>query len=179
LPATGCPELDNLLHARNPRGQEEAWTVFCETYESTILHALRRLEDGARETKDRYASVLEQLASENFRRLREYPSQSRSGFATWLCVVVRRIVMEAEDRRNGQGTTLVDLLAEHLGVPDREVLDAAFRDLPSRDRLLLKLRFEFGLSARRISTVMSFPTPAHVRGRCDALCEALSPESHG
>jgi DNA-directed RNA polymerase specialized sigma24 family protein len=81
---------------------------------------------------------------------------------------------EHENRPNGQWQSLVDRLAKHISAPDRQVLEAGLRDLPSRDRLLLKLRFEFGLSARRISTLMSFPTQAHVERRCDALCETLA-----
>lgn len=170
---TGPPELEDLLRARSDAGRAVAWKSFLKRHEPTILHTLRRIGSGPRDFQHRYASVLEQLTSDNFRRLREYSSSDRSSFTTWLCVVVHRSGMEHENRRNGRGRALVDLLAEHLSAPDRQALDAALHDLPSRDRLLLKLRFELGLSARRISTLMGFPTRAHVKRRCDALCEVL------
>ena len=170
----GPTELEDLLHARDDAGRAAAWKSFLDGYEPTILHTLRQIGEDPRDLKDRHASVLEQLTSDNFRRLRQYSSDARSSFTTWLCVCVRRMGTVHENRRNGQGQSLVDGLAKFISAPDRQALEAALRDLPSRDRLLLKLRFEFCLSARRISTLMSFPTQAHVKRRCDALCEALA-----
>lgn len=170
----GPPELADLLNARDEAGRAAAWKSFLERHEPTVLHSLRRSGGDPRGLEDRYASVLEQLASDNFQRLREYSSDARSSFATWLCVLVRRMGTEHENGRNGRGQSLVDRLAEFVSAPDRQALEAALRDLPSRDRLLLKLRFELGLSARRISTLMRFPTQAHVKRRCNTLCEALA-----
>jgi len=170
----GPPALEDLLHARDDAGRAAAWKSFLESYEPTILHTLRQIGGDPHDVKDRYASVIEQLTTDSFRRLRQYSSDVRSSFSTWLCVLVHRLATEHGNRRNGQGQSLVDRLAKFISAWDRQALEAALRDLPSRDRLLLKLCFEFGLPARRISTLMSFSTQAHVKRRCDALCEALA-----
>ena len=86
---------------------------------------------------------------------------------------------------------LVDLVSERLDLenladtgdeaPDaavqnrelRSALETALAVLAPRDRLLLKLRFELDLSARRIADLMAFPTPFHVYRRCNRLCERL------
>jgi RNA polymerase sigma factor (sigma-70 family) len=52
-------------------------------------------------------------------------------------------------------------------------LSAALDELSPRDRLLLKLRFELDLSARKIADIMEFPTPFHVYRRCNHVCETL------
>jgi RNA polymerase sigma factor (sigma-70 family) len=54
-----------------------------------------------------------------------------------------------------------------------ESLAAALSALAPSDRLLLKYRFEDGLSARAISKVMDFPTPFHVYRRLNALFLSL------
>jgi RNA polymerase sigma factor (sigma-70 family) len=54
-----------------------------------------------------------------------------------------------------------------------ESLSAALAALAPTDRLLLKFRFEDGLSANEISKVMDFPTPFHVYRRLKALFLAL------
>ena len=61
-----------------------------------------------------------------------------------------------------------------LASPHRmESLTAALSTLASTDRLLLKYRFEDGLSASEISKVMDFPTPFHVYRRLNALFLSL------
>jgi len=87
---------------------------------------------------------------------------------------------------------LVDFLAEELdasgrkdpraaGNPETDLrtseLSRALTDaigaLDPRDQLLLKLRFEDGLSAREIGQLMGFPTPFHVYRRLNTLLERL------
>jgi RNA polymerase sigma factor (sigma-70 family) len=54
-----------------------------------------------------------------------------------------------------------------------DALSRAVAGLAPADQLLLRLRFEEGLSARQISVLLSFPTPFHVYRRVDALCGLL------
>ncbi|HUE95412.1 MAG TPA: sigma-70 family RNA polymerase sigma factor [Longimicrobiaceae bacterium] len=86
---------------------------------------------------------------------------------------------------------LVDLLAERVDVEtlasaDGKAPDSAIRSadlqralttaldrLESRDRLLLRLRFELDLPARRVAQLLDLPTPFHVYRRCNRLCDAL------
>lgn len=56
--------------------------------------------------------------------------------------------------------------AETLEVEERRAaLERALGELPPRDRLLLKLRFEDDLSVREIADVMGFPSVFHVYRR--------------
>lgn len=99
----------------------------------------------------------------------------------------------SEDGRDARATRrrIVDLVAEELDVsdispgnavaPDAELqireraaaLEAALRELPSGDRLLLALRFENDLSAREIAQVMGMATPFHVYRRLNAVLATL------
>lgn len=85
---------------------------------------------------------------------------------------------------------LADLLADELddsGVPDRadnpetqlrqselsRAVTGALDELEPRDRLILRLRFEYGLSAREIAQVMGYATPFHVYRRLNWLLQVL------
>lgn len=89
---------------------------------------------------------------------------------------------------------LVDFVSDHVdvesmatddrGAPDsrirhedlHRVLTAALDHLDARDRLMLRLRFELGLPARKVAELMGFPTPFHVYRRCNRVCGALREE---
>jgi len=61
-----------------------------------------------------------------------------------------------------------------LGASDRSrSLEAAVAALAPDDRLLLKLRFEDGLSAREIAPIVHLPTLFHVYRRLNAVLAAL------
>jgi RNA polymerase sigma factor (sigma-70 family) len=76
-----------------------------------------------------------------------------------------------------------DLPDERNGSPDHHIradeLYGALKDvlatLPPQDRLLLRLRFEDGVSVPRIATAMGFPTPFHVYRRLEQLFRELRP----
>ncbi|HYO45677.1 MAG TPA: sigma-70 family RNA polymerase sigma factor [Gemmatimonadota bacterium] len=89
---------------------------------------------------------------------------------------------------------LVDLLADRVdvetlatedgGAPDsgirdedlHQALTTAMDHLDTRDRLLLRLRFELDLPARKVADLMGFATPFHVYRRCNRVCERLRDE---
>ncbi len=58
-----------------------------------------------------------------------------------------------------------------------ELLVAALSELDTRDQLLLRLRFEYDLTAKQIASLMGYPTPFHVyrrlRSRLGSLGQAL------
>jgi len=67
-----------------------------------------------------------------------------------------------------------DLIASSLASnPERELrrmglvaaLDAAIEELPPRDRILIKLRFDDGLSVGKVADVLDFPSVFHVYRR--------------
>lgn len=63
----------------------------------------------------------------------------------------------------------------------RQALRAALSELDTRDRLLLRFRFDEGCSASEIARLMSFPTVFHVYRRITAILAVLrqSLESRG
>jgi RNA polymerase sigma factor (sigma-70 family) len=74
-----------------------------------------------------------------------------------------------------------DILDENEVWPDREVeaaevkveLNAALAAIHPTDRLLIKLRFEDGLSAAEIAQIMRYPSQFHVYRRLNAILATL------
>lgn len=146
---------------------------------------------------DAYTYLLEQLARDDYRRLRAYTPENRSTFAAWLVVVARRLCVDRIRERYGRGETraarrrLVDLLGDELNPtttadhhtprPDVELrarelsdaLAAAVAGLGAGDQLLLKLRYEEQLPAREIAQLLHLPTPFHVYRRLNAVLAGL------
>ncbi len=83
------------------------------------------------------------------------------------------LVAEDLDSSPASPASSSDPHAELLGREQSAALDATLRALPPRDRLLLALRFEEGLSAREIGHLMGFATPFHVYRRLNALLASL------
>lgn len=80
----------------------------------------------------------------------------------------------------GEDVELADLAAPLVAVDEqlsarevRQALAAAVDAMLPADRLLLKLRFEDGLSAQQIAKVLRFPSPFHVYRRLDTLTKSL------
>ncbi|MEJ2204221.1 MAG: sigma-70 family RNA polymerase sigma factor [Gemmatimonadota bacterium] len=152
---------------------------------------------------DAYTYILDRLREDDFHRLRAFRGDGEDGLSRWLVVVSRRLCTDLWRNRYGRPRPstpeddldarrrLVDALWEprqpdelpagrHLD-PERELrhaelraaLESALADLEARDRLLLSYRFEDGLSARRISGLMEFPTPFHVYRRVNTLLKRL------
>ena len=196
-------ELAALLAARTSAERDRAWDAFLAAYGRLILHTARvigRDHDGA---MDAYAHVLGALRGEDCGRLRAYTPDGRTRFTTWLVVVARRLCFDhlrqrygrerdapADEERRLTRRRLMDLVAagvdpdslddprrgadETLVIKDRgDALDASLADLGAEDRLLVKLRFEDGRTARQIAAILGFPTPFHVYRRLNAVLDAL------
>jgi RNA polymerase sigma factor (sigma-70 family) len=58
--------------------------------------------NGYDDIMDRFAYVLDQLRSDDFRRLRKYASDGRTMFSTWLVVVARRLCVDYHRSRYGR-----------------------------------------------------------------------------
>jgi RNA polymerase sigma factor (sigma-70 family) len=78
------------------------WKRFVDEFGFLLLHVSRSLSTNRDETMDGFARILEELAKENFRRLRGYAAQPSSGFETWLVVVARRICVDVHRTRYGR-----------------------------------------------------------------------------
>lgn len=100
-----APELARLLEASDDLSRERAWAVFLETFSPLILHAARSASTGYDDGMDAYASALDGLRADNYRKLRGYSIDPRSRFSTWLVVVVRRICLDRQRERYGRAST--------------------------------------------------------------------------
>ena len=179
-----------LMHTARSRARDydAAMDAYAYLLEQLRKEDFRRLRAYAADGRSRFTTWLVVVA----RRLCLDLYRQRYGRARGFAAD------EAEARRTRR--RLVDLLGEEIEVtrfsgagggwgpaaPDPEAqlvaqdlsraLDQALACLESRDRLLLKLRYEDELSAREIAGVMGFPTPFHVYRRLHALLRSLRGE---
>jgi RNA polymerase sigma factor (sigma-70 family) len=201
----GLPPVLSELLAPDPGEdvRDRAWHAFLEQHDRLLRHICRSLGGDSDAEMDRYARVLEELRTDDFRRLRRFAADGRGRFTTWLTVVTRRICLDHERSRYGRASPtsdadtrsarrrLADLVAanldpDRLGAPApdhpvarleweevRAALHRATAGLDPEDRLLLALRFADDLSAREIAEVVGFPTPFHVYRRLNAILARL------
>ena len=94
--------LRRLLDATDPSLREAAWTDFVGAYSKLILHVARSSCASQDAAMDHYAFILDQLASDDFRRLRRYVADGRSEFSTWLVVVAQRLCRDHDRQRYGR-----------------------------------------------------------------------------
>jgi len=141
---------------------------------------------------DAYTFILEKLREDAYRRLRGFSGGDRDALSRWLVVVARRLCTDfwrhqygrarpstSETDREARRRLLEEiwdpkdpseLPSKSRSGPDwelrlkerREALGTAVQELPAKDQLLLALRFDEGLSARRIADLLEFSTPFHV-----------------
>jgi len=105
----GLPvHLSRLLGAPVGRARDAAWTAFLEQYSRLLLKTVRRASAGHDEAMDRYAFILEQLRSDDFRRLRAFTADGRGRFTTWLVVVARRLCVDHRRRVHGRPQSPVE-----------------------------------------------------------------------
>ena len=95
-------ELSRLLKVTGEPAPPEMWDAFVQKHSRLLLHVSRSLGDGHDGAMDRYACILEQLRSDDFRRLRTYAAQPQTKFTTWLVVVARRICADYHRGRYGR-----------------------------------------------------------------------------
>lgn len=173
-------------------GPEEVWDAFLASFGDLLVRTAAYAHRGSDASMDAYTFILEKLRQDDFRRLRAFSGGDREAFTRWLVVVARRLCSDLRRERYGRArpTTpemdrearrrLVDeiwdprepseLPAGQASNPEWELrhrerrmaLESALEEIEPRDRLLLAFRFDDGLSARRISDLMDFPTPFHV-----------------
>jgi len=94
--------LSRLLDEAAGMAREAAWAEFLKQYSRLLLKAARRASIGHDETMDRYTFILEQLRSDDFRRLRAFEADGRGQFTTWLVVVARRLCVDHQRRVHGR-----------------------------------------------------------------------------
>ena len=95
-------ELAHLLGASDDVSRERAWSTFLSVFSPLILHAARSASSGYDEGMDAYASALDGLRADDYRKLRGYSIDPRARFSTWLVVVVRRICIDRQRDKFGR-----------------------------------------------------------------------------
>ncbi len=99
----GVPlDLAGLLRASDGRARDEAWTEFLAAHTRLLLHTARSVTDSYDAAMDAYTHLVEQLRSEDYKRLRAYKPDGRSKFTTWLVVVARRLCLDWHRQRYGR-----------------------------------------------------------------------------
>jgi RNA polymerase sigma factor (sigma-70 family) len=197
------PRLAELLSATDEAAATSAWNVFLSSYGDLILRTARAVNHDHDAAMDAYAHVLERFRADDFARLRKFSGGDSDNLSRWLVVVSRRMCLDLHRQRYGRTREhtpererltrkrLVDELWEKrkpADLPDpradnpemelrRAQLGAALRetleDLVPEEQLLLALRFDNQLSARRIAEILDFPSPFHVYRRLNGLLARL------
>ena len=118
------------------------WSAFLKEYSRALLHVARVQSSGYDDMMDRYEYILDQLRANNYQRLQQYDSDSKTQLVTWLYVVAKRLCVDYHRRRYGRDRTesesaatsaerqarrcLVDLLVDELipqAMPDDSAVD--------------------------------------------------------
>ena len=182
---------------------DAAWRAFIAEHTRLLLHVARSVSATHDDTMDAYAHVLEHLRANDCGRLREFASDPRCKLTTWLVVVARRLCLDLYRQRYGRRRDaendeqravrrrLQDLIAEEidwhemiavsgggaeLAVRQTELSEALTQELarlPSRDQLLLQLRFADDLTAQEVARLLDFASPFHVYRRVNTLLAQL------
>jgi RNA polymerase sigma factor (sigma-70 family) len=97
LPAT----LSALL-AAPVAARDHAWADFLEAHSRLLMFVARSFGGGHDAAMDRYATLLDELQRDDFRRLRAFAADGRSEFSTWLVVVAQRICLDERRHRYGR-----------------------------------------------------------------------------
>jgi RNA polymerase sigma factor (sigma-70 family) len=185
--------------SKNAVEREQAWDSFVASNSQLLLRVARAVTHDHDAMMDAYAFVLDQLRESNFKRLCSYNVTDGCTFETWLAVVTRRLCHDhyrhkygrfrgddaKSDDAHRERRRLADLvsveidseLATNNAAPDAafeqaeilRALESILIDFTARDRLLLRYRFDDGLSAIQIMRVMKFRTVFHVYRRVNSL----------
>lgn len=182
-----------------PAERERAWDGFLASQTALLVRVARAVTHDHDAAMDAYAFVLERLRDHGFKRLAAYEVTDGCTFETWLAVIARRLCLDHHRHKYGRSRddsaeaqeaqrarrSLVNLVsvAVETDLPTaepepgksleskeiHEALAAALAGLAPRDRLLLRYRFDDGLSALAITRVMKFRSVFHVYRRVNAL----------
>lgn len=162
-------------------GRGDHWQRFVERFSGLVLFTIRATlrrygaADQSPETlRDLYQQVFLSLLEDDRRRLRAYSGRGGCSLATWLRVVVSRLIVDHLRRQEpatvplatdpagadppgaapapaDPGPSPLEELQEQEAV---EFLRQEIEALPPRERLALKLRYQDGLSGQEAAELM-------------------------
>lgn len=95
-------EIRSICSASDESVRRQAWEKFVQEYSRLILHAASAQGGGHDAVMDRYAYILDQLHSDDFKKLRAYSARPTAKFTTWLVVVAQRMCTDFHRSRYGR-----------------------------------------------------------------------------
>ena len=147
--------MDIDLHACID-GNKQAWDAFVEVYSGIIFRAVERTAlrcgAGRDQLDDHVQDVFVRLLKDDCRLLRTYDPQ-RAAMSTWLTLVSRSVVIDRLRRRRHPTVPLTDV-DQAAPEPGAAAPAVPLDSLSGRQRLVIRLLFERGLSVAEAASVM-------------------------
>ena len=202
-PSSSLPALQALFAPANDVEREKAWAHFLARSSDVLLHVARRMGGDDDAVMNRYAFILDALSRDDYRRLRAYAGTSSfetwlAVVARRLCLDEYRhrygraqSESDAPTARRATRRNLSDLVSSELGLdellanadatPDvaleqrewRSALEAALARLGTQDRVILRLRFEDGVSVPEIARLLRIGSPFALYRRLNRILAEL------
>jgi RNA polymerase sigma-70 factor, ECF subfamily len=162
--------LDRELLRRCLHHEPGAWNDFVDRYLGLVYHViqhtahLRSFDLRPEDTEDLAAQVLLEIVDNDYSVLRHF--RGECSLATYLTVVARRTCVEQLARRAaareaeikaGKHVERVDHTRPQAGLESLEEVAKLLRQLPSKERSVVKLYYLEGRSYEEISTLLSMP----------------------
>ena len=170
-----------LLHTARSLGRDydsamDAYAYVLEQLRKDECHRLRAyVADGRSKFTTWLVVVARRLCVDHDRqrygRLRDEEIASRDAHTARRRLA--DLIADEFDPTSVAGPETANPEAQLLTRERGRAIAAALAGLDARDRLLLKLRFEDDLSARKIGELMGFPTPFHVYRRLSTVLAGL------
>ena len=96
------PFLASILSAITCADRKSAWSEFLERYSGLIYHVVLTFDRDPDRSGNSYLFVCEQLAANDFRRLRKFKPAGAASFSTWLCAVARNLCLDWHRKEHGR-----------------------------------------------------------------------------
>ena len=132
------PFLASILSAVSSLDRQSAWSSFLDRYSGLIYHVVLSFDRDPDRSGNCYVFVCEQLAANDFRRLRRFKLAGAASFSTWLCAVARNLCLDWHRKEHG-----------------RYRVFGSVAQRGAADQILFQLVFRQGLSAEEAREELS------------------------
>lgn len=96
------PYLASLVSAATSGDRQSAWSEFLDRYSGLIYHVVLTFDRDPDRSGNCYLFVCQQLAANDFRRLRKFKLAGAASFSTWLCAVARNLCLDWHRKEHGR-----------------------------------------------------------------------------
>jgi len=180
---------DKQLIDRCLRGEGQAWETFIRKFSPLVYYAIQKVLRGAGEAElaDLHNDIFLSLMEHGGRKLSQYEGKNGCSISTWIRVIAIRaaidylkkrkdVVSLADEHDAGAAETVLTAVSEpleHLTADEqRRILKELLEELPSRDRLFLRLLYYEEIPPADIARLLRI-TPNAVYSRGNYLREKL------